>query len=175
MTPNLINRKTLIVLVFVVIGILVLVVSLLATNSSNQKASTSPTPSAAAGASTSDAVAKGPTMPQFAGFDELQSYGISANQIDAVKYAYFKYSKSINKKINNVELHSSTINVAPHDRYSESTTDTVTFSASLDDTLYQAKVEYSGLYEARLHLLDSTGKEFYDSGTVDLYHGVGNN
>jgi hypothetical protein len=160
------NRK-LLILAGIGCVILLLIIALVATTAS-KKPTASPTPSSSATPSP-DAVQKGPAMPKFSGFDPLQDSGISSNQLDAVKYGFFKYSKSINKHIDEVTL--SSYNVVPHNRYSTTTTDTINITVSLDSTSANGRIEYDGFYAARLYL--STTPAF-DSGTIDLFHGVGN-
>ena len=160
-----------VVFILGVIGI----VTLSASSSKSGSNFLAPTPSVTPTPSPSpDAVPKGPSMPLFAGFDTLLAQGVTNDQIDSLKYAFFKYSKSVNKPIKQVTLQPGTMNVIPHDRFSTSTTNTITFSASLDGTVYPVKFEYGDLTTARLYLSAPSGQPvIYDSGTVDLYNSTG--
>jgi hypothetical protein len=100
------------------------------------------------------------------GSDDFLNHGVSTEQLDGLKSAFYKFFKSKGIEIRGVNL--SDLTKTPHDRYSSSTVDTITFTVALDNgTKYKGKIEYSNITTVRLLLYASeSGAQVYDSGNI---------
>ena len=100
----------------------------------------------------------------YVGFDTLAKYGPTTAQLADLQKAFFKFAPNAKK----ITLDTSSIKPAPHDPNSASTTSTINFGVTVDNTTYQAKIDYFNLTSLDLHLYDvGTGGQLFDSGEVD--------
>jgi hypothetical protein len=134
------------------------------TATTSPSVSTSPTPGSEA-----------PAQPTYNGFDSLSNDGLSSDQENDAEYAFVKYAKSKGITITTVTLDPATLNIALHTV--DASTNTASFNVELNNSVeYEAKLNYTGLTAAELVLIDPTSSaQVYDSGTIDVYNGIGDN
>ncbi|MET0779327.1 MAG: hypothetical protein ABWY71_00680, partial [Candidatus Saccharimonadales bacterium] len=103
----------------------------------------------------------------YAGLDGIMQYGLSGSQLSTLKFEFARFAARADMK-NFKGVTASNIVVADHDRNSASTTDTMTFRATINDTVpFDAKIEYSGLMSVRLYLTNpQTGAAVFDSASI---------
>lgn len=107
--------------------------------------------------------------PVYLGFDKLLDYGLTLDQLNNLKAAFYLYSRQQSSPLKEVSMDISSLNtgyttIANHDRLYY-----VTYKVKLDRTKdFIAKVEYSGLSAVRLYLLNQGDQSVvYDSQIVD--------
>jgi hypothetical protein len=114
-----------------------------------------------------DKVNLDPDTPAFYGVTKLLDYGITATQIDDLKYSVFQYIKTSHEKVKQVSINVSSISPVPHDSESESTVDTINFNFVVDNkTTYKVRMDYFDLDSIHLYISDDAGNQVYDSGAV---------
>ncbi len=103
----------------------------------------------------------------FLGISKILDYGITFDQLNTLQYAFDQYSKSSGKNLKEISFQVATINHTTTET-EQAITNILSFDVKFDrkDTVYKAKVDYSGLSTIRLYLSDSKGKQFYDSGSL---------
>lgn len=138
-------------------------------NTSNAPATSttkSPTPMAT--------LIKAPNRPVFTGFEILRDHGLSTNQLDDVTFSITKFNKTLATPGQNITLlgNSLVFSAQQPDAASRS----AGFTIQLDSrTSYTVNVRYFDLTAAQTIIADpATKKVVFDSGTVDLYEGIGN-
>jgi methionine-rich copper-binding protein CopC len=98
----------------------------------------------------------------FDGVGTLSNLGITAAQINGLTGAFSKFAP----KAKAVIIDTASVVQAPHDKNS-SRDDFITFTVKIDNTSYNAKIEYAGLADIHLYLYDQkTGGVVYDSGIL---------
>lgn len=105
--------------------------------------------------------------PVYLGFDKLLDYGLGIDQLKSVQTAFYNYSQAQTTPIGQISIDVDHINTQ-HDSNNPNSLFDITFNVQFDEkNIYQSKVEYSGLDDVRLYLMDSkTGKIIYDSKVV---------
>lgn len=106
--------------------------------------------------------------PIFLGFERLVGEGVTIDQLNSLKYAFYQYGKTAKLNLKEVSVSVDTVSPVPHDRFSSSTVDKINFNAILDQkTKVKVTLEYWEFESIRLLLHDSTAKKLlYDSGEV---------
>lgn len=103
----------------------------------------------------------------YAGFDALTSSGLSLNQLEGTKQAFYLYSNFVKQKVSLVTVIDGSVAQAPYDSNSSSQTSSVSFSLKVDESSYNARLVYSGLTDVELYLYNqSSGALVYDSGVI---------
>ena len=103
------------------------------------------------------------------GLDVLTNNGLSANQLEDVKQAFFLYSNSIKHKISQVTVLNDSLMLGPYNSNDPDPVSSSTFSIKIDNIELGAKLVYSGLSSAELYLYDQVGgKQLFDSGLLTL-------
>jgi hypothetical protein len=102
--------------------------------------------------------------PVYLGIEKLLDHGLSFDQLDNLKYAFYRYSLSRPNHIHEVSLDVDHITT----KYNSSDPNAhyfIFFNVRFDrKNTYKAQVEYTGLNDVRLYLIDvRTNKVLYDS------------
>ena len=167
MTPIL-SRKT-IIITAIVAGIAFL--GLLAAVTSKRPAGSDATSSpAVSGKPTTSNPTPTPVAatepPTFGNIDSIVNRGVSAAQVDSLKWAFFAYIQANHLSAQVVTIDSSSLTKAAHDPSSDIFT--LNFNASFDTNLtVKAQLDYSNLTDVRLRLFNiTTSAALYDSGTI---------
>jgi len=172
------NRRIAIIAASAVFVLAIIAIAIATSSSLQSKPKASPTPTGnptptplatPAPTPTPSDPAKAPAVINFLGTDSFLEYGITADQLDDIKFAFKKYVASA--KLSTQTITVTNIVIAPHDPNSD--TDTATFTAALDNLTLGGRFDYSNLTAGRLYLTNSAGTQIFDSGTIDLYNGVG--
>jgi hypothetical protein len=108
--------------------------------------------------------------PIYLGTTELINRGVTTDDLNKLKAAFYDYSAKNNKNIREVSINIASIQTPARD---PNTTDPsiITFNVVFDrkDT-YRARFQYTGLGDVRLILYNSkTNAQVYDSGTFGGY------
>lgn len=104
------------------------------------------------------------TPVAYEGFKELASRGLTSFQMQGVRYALFQFAPEADRFSVNI----TSIKTTPYDRNRPQAIVPVTFTITIDKTVYSAKVDkYNDLTTVRLHLFDGQGKQVFDSQPVD--------
>lgn len=107
------------------------------------------------------------TSINYDGINVLVDAGLSADQVQEMKQAFFLYSQSINKKFSQITVIASSVVQAPYDSNSATQTSSVSFNVNVDAKTLGAKLVYTGLLTAELYLYDAPGGALiYDSGNL---------
>jgi hypothetical protein len=106
--------------------------------------------------------------PIFLGIDKFLNYGVTSDQLNNIKFAFYGYSKSLPSPIKEISIdvdHISTQNIVSGD----SSQYLVNFNVKFDrEKVYQAKLDCSGISSVRLYLINSsTKKVIFDSQIID--------
>jgi hypothetical protein len=144
-------------------------------SASSSSAPTSSTTATPAPTPTPTQVSDVPSQPDYSGFDSLLNIGLSADQEDDAQYAFVKYGQAKNMNIVDVSIDPNSVTLALHTV--NDSTNTASFNVTVNDqTVYVGKLNYSGLTAAELILTNpQSGTQVYDSGTIDVYNGIGDN
>jgi hypothetical protein len=151
-------------------------------NTPQPGATSTPHPSASVSASnpvtpapTPTQVSTVPSQPDYSGFDSLINIGLSSDQQNDAEYAFVKYGEAKNMNITDVTIDPNSVTLALNTV--NSSTDTASFNVTINDQdVYIGKLNFSGLTAAELILTNpQTGAQVYDSGTIDVYNGIGDN
>jgi hypothetical protein len=174
------NRKVLIIGGIVLVGVIVALLFTIGSGSKKAPGDTNTTDSserfdANSGQTVSNPKDKAPDIygvdpnePVILGLSHLLGYGLTSTQLTSLKYAFTAYNKTLNPKIKEVSIGRSSIELTPHDRYSSSTSDSMTFQVIIDSkTTYNAKLEFFDLTTIHLYLTTTTGATVFDSGEVN--------
>lgn len=102
----------------------------------------------------------------FSGTDALLNNGLTADQIDTMKYEFFLFSQSLHRQFSQVVIDPSTISLPPYDPDNPPTTSTLSFTVTIDRIVYTARLGYSGFSNAELVLVTSANTQVYDSGNL---------
>lgn len=107
----------------------------------------------------------GQTGVSYTGFDELSQYGLTAYQMEGIKYAIYQYAK----QATSFAILPGSIKDAPYDRDNPTDFVQLNFNLRIDDkATYAVTVDkYVDLTNVRVYLRDSTGKLVFDSKPVD--------
>jgi hypothetical protein len=143
--------RTQVIIGAALIGLILIIISTALFRSGNPTATPTPTPVGLA----------------FNNYDALLDYGIAYRQRNSLKVAVKNFVDRDVPSTKVTALDPASIVVAPHDPNSSSTISTVNFKLSLDDTTYQAKMNYFGNAGIQLYLTDATGKQVFDSGVIE--------
>lgn len=103
-------------------------------------------------------------LPLYLGFDSLLDYGLTVGQLDNLKVAFYRYSQTLPRPLSQISVDVNHI-TTQHDPTDPNSLFTILFKVQFDQrSNYQAKAEYSGLDDIRLHLIDPmNSKTLYDS------------
>jgi hypothetical protein len=108
------------------------------------------------------------TYPDFKGLDGLLAVGVADDQITGLKYALAKFDSTLNPPFGVVTIPGSSIKAIPRDRNSLTINNVVNFKLIVGSTSYDAHLEYGGLSDVRLMISDQSGKQIFDSGTINI-------
>jgi hypothetical protein len=104
--------------------------------------------------------------PLYLGFDKLLNYGIDKGQLDNIKTAFYRYSVQQPSPIKQISIDVDHITNNP-DASNPNASFIIDFNAQFDRSkLYKSRVEYQGLDDVRLYLMNSEGSTVYDSGIL---------
>ena len=105
-----------------------------------------------------------PNTPVYLGFDELLNYGLGFDQLKNVEAYFHEYSQAQAEPIGQISVDVDNISTQ-HDPSNPDSPFDILFRVQFDQaSIYQAKVEYFGLNDVRLYLIDpSSSKVIYDS------------
>lgn len=107
------------------------------------------------------------TSISYVGFDSLINSGLSADQVELLKQAFFLFSQFVNKDISRVIIVTGSVEQAPYDSTSATQVSSVSFNLNIDSKTMAAKLEYGGLSDVQLTLYDQAGGSLvYDSGLL---------
>lgn len=104
-----------------------------------------------------------PDTPAYLNIDEFITNGLTTEQLDNLKYAFYKYTTSTNPKIKQVSITKDSVVAAPPNAEGKSTAQ---FEVEFDG---QAKTKATLVYfdeSVELTLTDTAGKKIFESGTV---------
>lgn len=105
--------------------------------------------------------------PTFFGQSKLLDVGVSHFQVSDLEYGIYQFLKTENQKARQVSLVVNTIAVAPRDRFSDSTKNTVRFDIVVDrETTYKVTMDYFDIRSIQLYIADENGNQLFDSGVL---------
>jgi hypothetical protein len=107
----------------------------------------------------------------FVNEDALINDGVTTEQIDSMEQAFFLFDKTAKS----VTIDASSVQQAPVNPASTSSIFTMNFTVTIDQTTYQAQLNYNedDLASIELFLTNSQGTQVYDSGVINTSEGVG--
>jgi hypothetical protein len=101
---------------------------------------------------------------RFSGFSTLVSQGVTAPEINGLEAAFQKYAPSAAS----ISINSKSVAPAPYNPNETSSTISYTFSVSIDNTTYTAKLYCPSLTTIELILNDSINhQQVFDSGLIN--------
>jgi hypothetical protein len=114
-----------------------------------------------------DIFGQNPNSPVYLGFDKLLNHGLTFTQLTNLKTAFLNYSLKQPNHISEISIDVDHIT----SQYNPSSGDSnfyVLFNGVFDrKTVYKAKVQYSGLTDVHLYLMDPANKVIFDSGVIN--------
>jgi hypothetical protein len=106
-------------------------------------------------------------QPLFLGFDKLLTYGITFDQLNETKQAFYRYSTKQTPPIKQISIDVDHI-TTQHDQNVHNSPFVILFNVQFNrKTVNQAKLSYQGLSDIQL-TLSKDGKPVYDSGVITL-------
>lgn len=106
-------------------------------------------------------------LPLFLGFDDLIDHGLSQEQLQGLKTAFYNYSKTLEQPLKEISIDVKNIVDTKEERGNEQFF-VSNFPVMLDrKDVYKAKIEYTGLNDIRLYIYDGQRRTLvYDSKTI---------
>ena len=110
-----------------------------------------------------------PTATTYTGTDVLLARGFTADQVEDMKFGFYKYFKSTNRQVKTVAI----TNVTHFHDGNADPSDYLSFNVTVDNkSFYTGKVLYTDLVSAQLQLFDITNQVLiYDSGVLKVNTG----
>ena len=107
-----------------------------------------------------------PNTPLYLGFDKLLHYGITLNQLNEIKQAFYTYSSQQSKPLSQVSIDVDHITTS-HDPKVNNSPFVILFNVQFNGSgdISQTKAQYTGLRDMELILLKDN-KVFFDSGKL---------
>lgn len=107
--------------------------------------------------------------PIFLGFSKLLDEGMSLDQLNGVKEAFYRYSKTTEPRIKEISADVKSIDSTYPKADSPDQRVVIKFDVTFDrKTVFHARAEYSNLTTVQLYLSDSQNKQVYQSGDIDM-------
>jgi hypothetical protein len=152
---------------YIFIGATVVILIVIATlsNGSSKKPTATPTPSPTP-ITTGDA-----DEDAFAGFDKLLDYGITDDQLGALRTLLYNFGQTKAQPLaSTFTLDRGTLNVPSRDRNSANIYNTMTFSfVTGAKTVYNARLDYASFETVHFYIYDvASGATIFDSGETTL-------
>lgn len=99
----------------------------------------------------------------FSGDTVFLDDGMTAQQVEATRTAYFNFSQQINKRFGTVDINTNSIvNSTP-----DATTTTLNYTTVIDGTNYSTRLDFTAS-TIELYIYDADGGQIFDSGAIDV-------
>lgn len=103
------------------------------------------------------------------GTENLLDFGITTEQVDAMRRAVFNFGTAQDTQIKESQIYGSSVENVPFNPDAEIVaTPAMTFTMTINDVSYAARLEFTEITKARLILFnEQTGAQVFDSGFID--------